>query len=130
MESLTEENSEQMRFCDEGVEWTDLWQVTDSLWQWIFCKKQRNERKGVGFYRCNARKTKRRFDPRYKPINERHMSNALNASGQLVRPPYPWQPHTPWTVIQGSSSPLARDFRPSPCWLWHRPLSIYSRHLS
>ena len=51
MESLTEEKSERMRFCDEGVERTDLWQVMDLLWQCIFCEKQGNERKGVGFYR-------------------------------------------------------------------------------
>ena len=93
-------------------------------------KSKGNERKGVGFYRWSARKTKRQFDSRYKPIDERHVSYALNASGQLVRPLYPWRPHTPWTVIQGSSSPSAREFILSPCWLWHRPLSIYSHHLS
>ena len=34
------------------------------------------------------------------------------------------------TTVQRSSSPSTIKFRPSPCWLCHRPLSIYNRHLS
>ena len=50
-----------------------------------FLRKAKDERKGVGFYRRGAWKTKRRFDPRYKRIDRRHVSYAINASGQLVR---------------------------------------------
>ena len=98
MESLTEEESERMRVGGKWVERTDLWQVTDSLWQCVFYEKQENEKKGAGFYRWSARKTKQRFDPRYKPINKRHMSCAINASRQLVRTLYPWRPHIPRIV--------------------------------
>ena len=100
MKELNGRISDRWRTCSDNV---------------FFCEKQGNKRKGVGFYRWSARKKKRRFDPRYKPINEWHVSYAINASGQLVRTLYPWRPHTPRTVIQGSSSPFARDFRPSPC---------------
>ena len=88
--------------------------MTDSLWRRIFCKKQRNEGKGVGFYRRGARKTKRRFDPRYKPIEKRHVSYTINASRQLVRTLYTWRPHSSWVVIQWSSSPSTRDFNRHP----------------
>ena len=112
--------------------WTDgsLTKVTDSLWQCIFYEKQRNERQCVGFYRRSARKTKRRFDPRYKPIDKWHVSYAINASGQFVKTLYPWRPYPSQTVIQWSSSLSAGDFELSPYWLWHCPLSIYNRHLS
>ena len=46
----------------------------------------------VRFYRKSARKTKRRFDSRERPIKERHVSCAINASGQSVRRLYTWPP--------------------------------------
>ena len=83
MESLTEEKSEQMRVVVNKLngQISDRWRTrSDNVFS---AKSKGNERKGVGFYRWSARKTKRHFDPRYKPINERHVSYALNASGSL-----------------------------------------------
>ena len=114
MESLTEEKSERMRVGGKWIERTDLWQVMDSLWQCVFCEKQENEKKGVGFYRWSARKTKRRFDPRYKPINKRHMSCAINASGQLVRTLYPWRPNILPTVTLLTDDTVHSVFTSSP----------------
>ena len=96
--------------------WTDgsLTKMTDSLWQCIFCEKQRNERKGVGFYRRGAWKTKRRFDLRYKPIDKRHVSYAINASRQLVRTLYTWRPHSSWAVIPWTLLLSAGDFNRHP----------------
>ena len=60
---------------------SDRWRTrSDNV---VSAKSKGNEEKGVGFYRWNARKTKRHFDLRYKPIDERHVSYALNASGSL-----------------------------------------------
>ena len=41
MESLTEEKRERVRVSVKWVKRTNLWQVTGSLWQCIFCEKQR-----------------------------------------------------------------------------------------
>ena len=46
----------------------------------VSTKSKGNEEKGAGFYRWSAWKTKRHFDPRYKPFDEWHMSCALNTS--------------------------------------------------
>ena len=67
-------------WADE-IEWCRSWtngsltKMTNSLWQCVFCEKQKNERKGGGFYRRSARKTKRCFDPRYKPTERQHVSS-------------------------------------------------------
>ena len=80
-------------WADE-IEWCRSWtngsltKMTNSLWQCVFCEKQKNERKGGGFYRRSARKTKRCFDPRYKPTERQRVSCTINASGQLVRTLY------------------------------------------
>ena len=61
---------------------SDRWRTrSDNVFS---AKSKGNERKGVGFYRWSARKTKRHFDPRYKPIDEWHVLYALNASGSLL----------------------------------------------
>ena len=44
MESLTEEKSERMRFCDEGVERTDLWQRWRTRSDNVFFAKSKEKR--------------------------------------------------------------------------------------
>ena len=93
--------------------------ISDRWWTCfdnVFSAKSKEMRGRVlVFIDGSAWKTKQCFNSRYKPIIERHVLYAINASGQLVRTLYPWRPHTPRTVIQGSSSPFAGDFKPSPC---------------
>ena len=78
MEPLTKEKSERVRI-DELNGWSsNRWRThSDNV---VSVKSKGNEERGAGFYRWSAWKTKRNFDPRYKPFDEWHMSCALNAS--------------------------------------------------
>ena len=78
MEPLTEEKSEQMRIDELNRSSSDRWRTrSDNV---VSAKSKGNEERGAGFYRWSARKTKWHFDLRYKPLDEWHMSCALNAS--------------------------------------------------
>ena len=57
-----------------------------------FGLKMKKWEEKVGFYRKSARKTKRCFNLRERPTKDRHMSCAINASGQSVRCSYTWRP--------------------------------------
>ena len=100
--------SEWKKGVDDGFSnWTEwsLTRMTDVLWQCVVAESREMRKEERDIYRVSARKMKQRFDPRYYPMEEWHMSCVIMASGQPIRVMHSSQvriepsSHQLWTVI-------------------------------